>query len=240
MIIALYSFSRYFAKNSVLSNNEPCMTRPTLIDLTPVELNHYPSMIIPDKYNESCNSVDDLSTKICLKIYINVFIMITRINKAKALTKHISCDCKCKFHSTTCNSDQKWNDETCHCGCKSYPTCKNNYSWNPSTCICEKSKYLKVIIDGSVIFCDEILNAGDISSKNVANTIPTNITNTISTNAMSTVAINSDNKKVRHKTDCYILHMFLLVILLLFKVAIIYYHCIRNRLKQKRIGTLTI
>ena len=32
----------------------------------------------------------------------------------------------------------------------------------------------------------------------------------------STVPINSNEKKLRHKTDCYTLHMFLLVIILLF------------------------
>ena len=33
--------------------------------------------------------------------------MITRIYEPKTLVKHISCDCKCKFNITTCNSDQK-------------------------------------------------------------------------------------------------------------------------------------
>ena len=30
--------------------------------------------------------------------------MITNENETKTMTKHISCDCKCKFNSTTCNS----------------------------------------------------------------------------------------------------------------------------------------
>ena len=41
--------------------------------------------------------------------------MITRINEAKMLIKHISCDCKCKSNSAKCNSNQKWNNETCQC-----------------------------------------------------------------------------------------------------------------------------
>ena len=40
------------------------MIRPTLIDLNPVEFNYYQFMISLDKCNESCNAVDDLSTKI--------------------------------------------------------------------------------------------------------------------------------------------------------------------------------
>ena len=43
------------------------MTRPTLIDLNPAELNQYPFMISLDKCNRGCNTADDLSTKICFQ-----------------------------------------------------------------------------------------------------------------------------------------------------------------------------
>ena len=51
---------------------------------------------------------DNLSTKICVPsktkdVNLKVFNMITKINEAKTLVKHISCDCKCKSNSTTCN-----------------------------------------------------------------------------------------------------------------------------------------
>ena len=32
--------------------------------------------------------------------------MITWINESKKLTKHISCECKCKFDGRKCNSNQ--------------------------------------------------------------------------------------------------------------------------------------
>ena len=35
--------------------------------------------------------------------------MITKINESKILSKHISCDCKCKFDSAQSNLNQKWN-----------------------------------------------------------------------------------------------------------------------------------
>ena len=50
--------------------------------------------------------------------------MITNKNEAKTITKHMSCDCKCKFNNTTCNSNQKWNNKTCQCECKSYHKCE--------------------------------------------------------------------------------------------------------------------
>ena len=69
--------------------------------------------------------------------------MITKKYEAKTLIKHISCDCKCKFNGTTCNSNQKWNNEICQYECKKYRTCTKDYSWNPSTCVCNISMYLK-------------------------------------------------------------------------------------------------
>ena len=55
---------------------------------------------------------------------------------------------------------------------------------------------------------------------NATESVSTNVTSTISTIVTSTVLINSDYKKVRDKIDCYVLHSFLLVTILLFKIAI--------------------
>ena len=41
-------------------------------------------------------------------------------HEPKTMTKHISCNRKCKFNSATCNSNQKWNNKTCQCECKNY------------------------------------------------------------------------------------------------------------------------
>ena len=38
------------------------------------------------------------------KIYVKAFNMIINKNEAKSMKKHISCYCKCKFHSTRFNS----------------------------------------------------------------------------------------------------------------------------------------
>ena len=59
------------------------------------------------------------------------------------MKEHISCGRKCKFNSTLCNANQKWNNRTCQCKCTSYCACKKGYSWNPATFICDDSKYLK-------------------------------------------------------------------------------------------------
>ena len=91
------------------------MIRPSLIDLYPAELNYFPFMISLNEFNGIYN-VDDLSinVSICvpgkikdINIKVFLFHMIARINEVKTLIKHISCECKCKFDSTTCNSNQR-------------------------------------------------------------------------------------------------------------------------------------
>ena len=87
-----------------------------------------------DKCDGSCNV---LSPKICVPkgtkdVNVKVFNMITNKNETKTMRKHISWNFKCKFNSTICNSNQKWNNETCQCKCKHYRTCNKDYSWNPN------------------------------------------------------------------------------------------------------------
>ena len=125
VFIALLCFSESLATKCMSLNNELCMIRPTLIDLYPAELKCYPFMINLDKCSGSCNSVNNLSIKMCVPnktedINVKVFHMITNSNEAKTMAKHISCDCKRKRNSTTCNSNQKWSNETCQCECKNY------------------------------------------------------------------------------------------------------------------------
>ena len=47
------------------------------------------------------------------------------------------------------------------------------------------------------------------------------------------ISTNSDNKKVRYKMDCYILHTVLLGIILLFLIAIICYHYAKHMSQLK-------
>ena len=95
---------------------------------------------------------------------VEAFHIITTKNEAKAMTEHISCDCKCSFNSTACNSKQKWNNTTCQCEYESDYECKKDYNWVPRTYICENSKYLKSVAGTSVTDCDEIVIIMDFPS----------------------------------------------------------------------------
>ena len=220
LFIVLLSFSSSLATKCQFLNDELCMVRPTLIHMNTVELKYYPFVINIDKCTGSCNV---LPPKICVlketkEIYITALDVITNKKEAKLMTKHISCDCKCKFNNTTCNSNQKWNNKTYQYECKNNHKSKTDYSWNFSTCICGNSKHLKSIFDTLVTECDEIIIAMDIAS--------TKKTNSIATNVISTASIICHSKKVK---DCYISHKVLLVIILLLIIFIICYYYAKQK-----------
>ena len=66
IFIVLLSFIGSLATKCMSLNNEQCKTRPTLIDLNPVEFNYYQFMISLDKCNGSCNALTKVSGRICL------------------------------------------------------------------------------------------------------------------------------------------------------------------------------
>ena len=92
--------------------------------------------------------------------------------------------------------------------------------------VCAKNRYLKSIVDNSVIVCNEIVSITDSVSTNVISSVPANVT--------SNVSINFDNKKIRYKMNCYNLQMFMLVVILLFLITIICYHYTKHWSKLKK------
>ena len=96
--------------------------------------------------------------------------MISGINESKTLTKHISCECKCKFDGKKWNSDQKWNNDKYWFECKKHNICEKDYTGNPATCSCESDKYITNIMDDSVVTCGEIIESYNKETK----TNPTN------------------------------------------------------------------
>ena len=87
------------------------------------EIHYYPSATKLDRFVGSCDTLNDLSNELCIPnktedLNLSVFNMIRGINESKTLTKHKSCECKCKFGGTKCNSNQWWNNHKCQCESK--------------------------------------------------------------------------------------------------------------------------
>ena len=142
------------------------MNQPTLINLRPNEygqkLLYYPFAVDLNRCSGSCNTLDNLSNKVCVPnetedLNLNIFNMITGINESKTLTKHILCKCECKFDYKKCNLNQKWNSCNFWFDCKKHHTCEKDYILNPAACSCKNGKYLASITNDSVIMCDEIV-----------------------------------------------------------------------------------
>lgn len=60
----------------------------------------------------SSNSFHDLSSRTYVSnieddVNLNVFNMITRINKSKIISKHVSCNCKSKYDGRKIDVNQK-------------------------------------------------------------------------------------------------------------------------------------
>ena len=138
--------------------------------------------------------------------------MITGINESKTLTKHISCQCKCKFDGTKCKSNKWWNNDKYRCECKKHHICEKDYVRNPATCNCENGKYLASIKDDSVIACDEVIKSYDEEIK----TSPTNF----------------DEKNITCKTQSF----YILLIFYISRYYIIdscYYILLSNKILNK-------
>ena len=55
---------------------------------------------------------------------------VFQINESKTLTRHISCNSKCKFNGRKYNSKQKWNNDKYQCNCKNpknHRVCEKDY-----------------------------------------------------------------------------------------------------------------
>ena len=87
-------------------NNQKCEIQLTLINLIPneysQELHYYPFAVKLDKCVGGCDTLNDLSNKVCVPnktedLKMLVFNMITGKNESKILTNGKSCKCKCTF-----------------------------------------------------------------------------------------------------------------------------------------------
>ena len=86
VLIVLLRFSESLAIKCLFLNDEPCMARPILIDMNPVQLKCYLFIISLNKWT---GSSDVLSPKICVPkktrdINVKAFNLITTKNEAKA------------------------------------------------------------------------------------------------------------------------------------------------------------
>ena len=111
LLISIVNASNHI--KCVLLSNQKCITQPTLIILPPneytQEFHYYPFTVKSKRCVGSCNTLNGLFNEVCVPnktedLNLSMFNMITGISETKTLTRHISCECKCKFDGGKCNS----------------------------------------------------------------------------------------------------------------------------------------
>ena len=102
LIITIYIYIYIYICVSL--SNQKCEIQPTLINLHPNEYNqefyYYPFPVKLDKSFDSCNTLNDLSSKVCITnkaedLNLSIFNTITGTNESKTLTNDISFEYKC-------------------------------------------------------------------------------------------------------------------------------------------------
>ena len=108
LLTGLVNTSNY--TKCILLSNQKCEIQPTLINLQPneykQELHCYSFAVKLDRCIGSCNTLNDLSNKVCIPNKtedLNLSKLITGINQSKILTKDISFSSI--LDGEKCNSD---------------------------------------------------------------------------------------------------------------------------------------
>ena len=113
LLIGLVNGSNHIKSGSL--SNEKFEIQSTLINLHAYEysqkFHYYPFAIKLDICAGICNTLNDLSNKLCIPnktedLNLSIFNMTAGINESKTLTKYLSCECQCKLDGTKCNSNQ--------------------------------------------------------------------------------------------------------------------------------------
>ena len=137
-------------------NNQPCKSRPEIVNVNSNEPVFYPFSIKTSKCSGSCNNINDLYAKICVPdvikdLNVKVFNLMSRTNETRHIKWHETCKCKCRLDASVCNNKQRWNNDKCRCECKELidkGVCDKGYAWNPSNCefesdiSCDVGEYL--------------------------------------------------------------------------------------------------
>ena len=121
-------------------DNQPCLARETIVNINSNEPRYYPFAIKLNKCTGSCDTLDSPLAKICKanetkKKIVRVYDILFNKYRPLMINKDISCDCKCRFNSSVCNAEQKWNRDKCRCEC-GMGKCKKGFVWDYSICRC--------------------------------------------------------------------------------------------------------
>ena len=122
LAISLFSVLKVNALECLSVTNRECMPRPKILDVNEGigEALFYPYNVLVNKCSESCNTLDNPMSKICVpkvikNVNIKVYNFLMRLSETRNVLWHESCRCVCKLNSSVCNNKQIWNSDTWRC-----------------------------------------------------------------------------------------------------------------------------
>ena len=154
LAISLFNVLKVNTLECLFVINRECKPRSKILDVNEGigEALFYLYNVLVNKCSGSCNTLDDVMSRICVpniikNINIKVYNFLMRLNETRNVLWHGSCKCVCFLNSSVCNSKQIWNSDTCKCNCNEdfagIINCTKRCMWNPSTCACECDMWCK-------------------------------------------------------------------------------------------------
>ena len=138
-------------------NNQECIVRPEIVDVSSNDPIFYPFSIKVNKCSGNCNNINDPYARICTpdivkNLKVKVFNLMALTNETRYIEWHETCKNICRLDRIICNNKQRWNRDKCRCKCKELidkGVCNKWFIWNHSNykCECDKSCGIGEYID---------------------------------------------------------------------------------------------
>ena len=231
LLISLFGIIKTKALEYVSVANQKCMPRPKILDVNEGvgEALFHPYNVLVNKCSRSCNTLDNLMTKLCVpnvikRVNMQVYNFLMMLNETRNVLWHESCKCMCKLNSSVCNNKQIWNGDTCRCDCNEdfvgIINCTKGYKWNPSFCEYQCDTWYKPgqYLDHKNCVCQNKL-IGRVIEECISVINETMI---------------SDKDNITNNNNTYlILFIVFLIGFIVFLTGFIYYYCRNNAAKRK-------
>ena len=96
--------------------NQECKTRRKIKDFNRNEPVFYHYNIKINKCSRSCNNINNSYAKLCIPDIIKnknvkVFNLMPKINEAKQIMWHETCQCMCRLSASVCNNRPRWSED---------------------------------------------------------------------------------------------------------------------------------
>ena len=144
----LSSLTNVNSLSCISMSNQPCQTRPEIVNVNSNNPIFYPFSIKISKCSGNCNNINYPYAKICVpdivkNLNVKVFNLMSGTNETRHIEWYETCKCECRLDVIVCNNKQRWNNDKCQCECKELIdkwVCDEGFIWNPSNCGCECDK----------------------------------------------------------------------------------------------------